>query len=148
VSAQENATLARTVYDLFNRHEFDKALEHVADGVHIELFAPGLSFQGREGFRQMMAFHKAPWPDGTVEVIRQLASDDGVTNECVYRATHTAPLATPDGGAIPPTGKRIEVPFCEVWRIEAGKVVSLYSYSDNMGPMGQLGLLPAPGQPA
>jgi steroid delta-isomerase-like uncharacterized protein len=146
MSAEENAALAREVYEQFNRHEFDAVLEHVSEDVEVEVYYAGLSLRGREGFREMMAYHKAPFPDGEVEVIRQLAGEEGVTNEGIYRATHTAPMPLPDGSEVPPTGRRIEVPFCEVWRIEAGKVKSLHSYSDNLIVLGQLGLAPAPEQ--
>lgn len=144
MTAQDNARISREIYEAFNAHEFDRALEHVAEEAECELYADGLSFQGKEGFREMMAHHKAPWPDGEVEVVRQLASDDGVANECVYRATHTAPLPTPDGSEVPPTGNRVEIHFCEVWRFEGGKVKSLYNYADLMTAMAQLGLLSAP----
>lgn len=144
MSAQENTRTAREVYALFNDHEFDRALEHVTDDAEVELYPDGLSFRGLEGFREMMAYHKAPFPDGTVEVVSQSAGEDSVTNECIYRATHTEPLPMPDGTEVPPTQKKIEVHFCEVWRFAGGKVTSLHSYSDNLTVMGQLGLLPAP----
>lgn len=144
MSAKDNAALAREIYELFNDHEFDRALEHIAEDAEAELYPYGLSFRGREGFREMMAYHKAPWPDGTVEVVRQLAGEEGVTNECVYRATHTAPMPMPDGSEVPPTGKAVEVRFCEVWRFEDGKVASLHNYSDNLAVMAQLGLMPEP----
>lgn len=146
MTAQENMGIAREIYALFNDHEFDQALAHVADDAECELYADGLSFRGKEGFREMMAHHKAPWPDGKVEVVSQLASDDGVTNECVYRATHTAPMPMPDGTEVPPTGKGIEVRFCEVWRFAGGKVESLHNYADNVTVMAQLGLIPTPEQ--
>lgn len=87
MSATANAALARTVYEAFNNHEFDRALESVDDAVEIEVYPQGISLHGREGFREMMQRHKAPWPDGRVEVLSQLASDDGVTNECRYHIT-------------------------------------------------------------
>lgn len=141
--AQDNATLARTVYDAFNRHEFDRALEYVGDSVEIVVPYLGLTLHGLDGFRTMLEAHKAPWPDGTVEVVNQLASDDGVTNECRFHATNTRPVPLPDGSTIPATGKRVELHFCEVWRIESGRVVSLHSYADNMEFMQQAGLMPA-----
>jgi steroid delta-isomerase-like uncharacterized protein len=144
MAAQENAGIAREIYALFNDHEFDRVLEHVAEDAEAELYAEGLSFRGKEGFREMMAHHKAPWPDGTVEVLEQLAGEEGVTNECVYRATHTKPLPMPDGTEVPPTGKKIELRFCEVWRFQDGKVRSLHNYADNLALMQQLGLIPAP----
>jgi len=92
----------------------------------------------------MLEHHKAPWPDGTVDVQNQLAGADGVTNECIYRATHTQPLPLPDGSTLPPTGKRIERRFIEVWRYKDGQLVSLHNYGDSLGLLQQLGLLPVP----
>lgn len=144
MTTQENMRISREIYEAFNADEFDRTLEYVANDVEVELYYDGLSFRGREGFREMMAHHKAPFPDGKVEVISQVAGEDSVTNECVYRATHTEPLPMPDGTEVPPTGKKIEVRFCEVWRFEGGKVKSLHGYADNLTVMGQLGLIPAP----
>jgi len=40
-----------------------------------------------------------------------------------------------------PTGKKIEIPFCEVMKIKDGKVISLNSYFDSAAMMHQLGIL-------
>jgi predicted ester cyclase len=141
-TADANAALARTVYAAFNNQEFDRALDYVDDAAEIEVYFQGRSGRGREGFLAMMQAHKAPWPDGTVEVLSQLASEDGVTNECLYHATHTAPLPMPDGSNLPPTGKKLTLAFVEVWRIRNGKVISLHAYSDNVPLLQQLGLMP------
>jgi predicted ester cyclase len=105
LAEEENMRISRGIYEAFNADEFDRALEYTAEDAECELYPDGLSFRGLEGFREMMAYHKAPWPDGEVEIIRQSAGEDSVTNECVYRATHTAPLPMPDGTEVPPTGK-------------------------------------------
>jgi predicted ester cyclase len=141
---EDYAQLQRTIYDLFNRGEFNQALEYVGDDAEVEVYPQGLSLRGKEGFRQMMEHHKAPWPDGTVEVISQLVGGEGVAAECLYHATHTAPLPMPDGSEVPPTGKQVHLQFCEIWRIKDGKIVSLHNYGDNVPLMVQLGLMPMP----
>ncbi|MGH3085894.1 MAG: ester cyclase [Rubrobacteraceae bacterium] len=119
MTARENARIAREVYAHFD-DELDLALDHV----EVELYYDGLSFRGKDGFRNSMAHHKSPFPDGKVEIISQSAGEDGVTNECVYRATHTEPIPTPDGTEVPPTRKKIEARFCEALRFEGDKVKS------------------------
>jgi ketosteroid isomerase-like protein len=47
-------------------------------------------------------------------------------------------------GEIPPTGKAVTLPICEVWRVRDGKLVSLMNYADGVTIMTQLGLMPAP----
>jgi steroid delta-isomerase-like uncharacterized protein len=147
MSTEDYAQFQRTTYDLFNRDEFDQVLEYVSDDAEVEMYPAGLSLRGKEGFRAMMAHHKAAFPDGTVEVISQLVGGEGVAAECIYHGTHTAPLATPDGSEIPPTGKQVHLRFCEIWRMKDGKITSLHNYSDTVEAMMQLGLMPA-AQPA
>ncbi|GAC1533546.1 MAG: hypothetical protein NVS2B7_00820 [Herpetosiphon sp.] len=141
-TAAENAATARAVYDAFNHDDFDRALSYMSDDAEVAVYPQGLSLRGRAGFREMMQRHKAPWPDGRVEVLRQLAADDGVTNECLYHATHPAPLPMPDGSTVPPTNRTLELRFCEVWRFKDGKIVSLDNYGDNLPLLQQLGLMP------
>lgn len=87
---EDNAELSRAIYELFNDNEFGRALEYVAEDAEAELYPDGLSFRGREGFREKMAYHETPFPDGAVEVLRQLTSEEGVTYEGIYRATGAA----------------------------------------------------------
>jgi steroid delta-isomerase-like uncharacterized protein len=140
MTVQDNATIARMVYDAFNSLDFDRALEQVSNDIEIEVHALPMTFQGLEGFRAMMDFYKKMAPNGTVEVLRQLVGEDGVANECVYRGTNTGPVTMPDGSEIPPTGKSFEISFCEVWRFRNGKVGRLDNYADNLQLLQQLGL--------
>ena len=140
MTGHEHSELARRLYEHFNRNELDEAAAHAAEDVEWVEHGFGRVAKGRDQFVEFMRGWKEPFPDGTVEVVRQLAGDDGVTNECVYRATHTRPLETP-GGSVEPTGNRIEVDFVEVWRIRDGKVVSGHNYVDSATIMRQLGLI-------
>lgn len=145
-ATQDAAVLACTVYSLFNENKFDEAIEYAADDMEIELYGVNLSFRGPEGARQMMGFHKSALPDGRVEVVSQVLSNEGVTNECIYRGTNTAPLQMGPGMEIPPSGNAVEARFCEVWRVRDGKVVSLHNYLDTLGFLAQMGVVKMPGQ--
>lgn len=134
------ARLASTLYAHFNRHDFDSVLEHVASDCVIVLSALGLTFHGKEGFRQMMAMWKAPFPDGEVTLARQVASADGVANEGIYRATHSQPLDLP-GGSLPASGRSIELPFCDVWHLRQGQIVTVHHYSDTATLLRQIGAM-------
>lgn len=145
ITAGENATISRTVYEAFNGFDFDLALEFVDDDAISRVHALNLEFQGREGFREMMSRYKRIAPDGTVEIVRQLEGEAGIATEAKYRGTNTGPVIMPDGTEVPATGRPFEIDFCEVWRIRDGKVVSLDNYTDNVAFMIQLGLMPQPG---
>jgi steroid delta-isomerase-like uncharacterized protein len=143
MSAADNVALARALYDAFNRGDLDAALALAAPDVEVVNVGWGVTYRGHDGFREFMQGWKTMDPNSRVEVVRQLAGEEGVTNESVFHATHTGPIRPPMG-EIPPTGKTVAIPICEVWRIRDGKLVSLINYADGVTIMAQLGLLPAP----
>src|SRR5947209_19811339 len=104
MSAQEHAQLARTIYEAFHTNDFDRVLSLSTADVEVVTMAFGLTQHGRNGFRQFMQAWKGMAPDSRVEVI-----------SCRSRGTHTGPLRAPSG-EIPPTGRRFDAPFVEVWR--------------------------------
>jgi steroid delta-isomerase-like uncharacterized protein len=135
--------LAELLYDAFNRNDFDAVMAATASDVEIVNVAWNTTYRGHDGFRTFLQGWKTMAPDCTVEIVRQLASPDGVANECVFHGTHTGLLQTPTGD-IPATGRHVDAPFCEVWRVRAGKLASLHNYGDSVTMMTQLGLMPAP----
>lgn len=59
-----------------------------------------------------------------------------------WQAVHTG--VTPSLG-IPPTGKEIKLSGCMIYHWKGDQIVELWDYTDMMGLMQQLGLIPAPG---
>ena len=79
------------------------------------------------------------FPDSKGTLIREFASSDAAILELVWKGVHTGPLQTPTG-AIPPSNKPIEVPACEVFRVEGGKVRSMSHYFDMLTLLNQIGV--------
>lgn len=140
MSAQDNATLARTIYEAFGNDDFDRVLTYAMEDIEVVFVPFGQTVRGHEGFRQFMQGYKTAFPDMRLEVTDQVASEDGVASEFIARGTHTGPLIGPVG-EIPPTGRRVELRAAEVWRIENGKIASLHNYQDTATMMQQLGLI-------
>jgi len=144
MTAQQNGQLTRTLYDLFEQDRVDEALAHLTDDVEVVPYsAPGLVFNGKDGFRAFMAGHKSAFPDIRIQIDNQVASDTTVVNECTAIGTHTGPLLSPTG-EIPPTGRLVTLHFCEVWQVRDGKVAGLHNYQDSGDLFTQLGLMPQP----
>ncbi len=61
--------------------------------------------------------------------------------EYVFSGTHTGRLASP-AGEIPPTGKRLELKFADVFVIRDGLVVEHHIYYDQVAF--RCGLMPVP----
>lgn len=88
----------------------------------------------------MLAYLTA-FPDGRFDVRHSHEAGDTIIVEGVYRGTQTGPLEGP-GGTIPPTGRELAVPYCDVLRVRDGKLVEHRVYWDQATFMAQLGLAP------
>jgi steroid delta-isomerase-like uncharacterized protein len=141
MSAEENAALARRIYDLWNDRDLDAALDLATDDVHITLMAYGQELTGRGGFRRFMERFARAFPDMKKQVTNQVASQEQVVCEFDLRGTHHGPLQTPTGD-IPPTGRTVHLSVIEVMGFRNGKLAVLRNYSDTATLLRQLGVQP------
>ncbi len=77
-------------------------------------------------------------PDSKATFVAEYASGDTAVLEVVWKGVHTGPLQTPTG-IIPPSNKRIELPACQVLKVEGGKVTSFTHYFDMVTLLTQIG---------
>lgn len=136
-----NAKIARTVYEAFNDRDFDRGLAVLADDAVWTNLPTGDTFHGRNEFRRNFEQWATAFPDGRCEDVHVIGSDDYVVVEFIGRGTNSGPLRSPQG-EVPPTGRRVEVPFCDVLRMEHGLITNGRSYFDMATMMRQLGLMP------
>jgi steroid delta-isomerase-like uncharacterized protein len=91
------------------------------------------------------------FPDLHFEVHEAIAEGDIVATRSTMTGTHQARFALGPLAALPPTGRRVEVPHMHFFRYREGRVVDLWHVWDVPKLMRQLGA-PAPdlraGQPA
>jgi steroid delta-isomerase-like uncharacterized protein len=145
MAAQENATLAQQFYDLYNKRDFDRAVDLCDENIEWINVTFGETFRGLEGCRQFMAGWANGFPDSTVDIQKLHGGEDAVVCEAVFRGAHTGPLVGP-AGEIQPTGRTVGVPFCQVHEVQEGKFVGCRLYFDAVTFMSQLGLMPTPAQ--
>jgi steroid delta-isomerase-like uncharacterized protein len=81
-------------------------------------------------------------PDSNATFDRVSVSGDIVTLELTWRGTQTGPLETP-GGALPPSGRSMEVRACQVVEVTGDKVQSVRHYFDMATLLQQLGAFSA-----
>jgi steroid delta-isomerase-like uncharacterized protein len=141
----DNAALVRDVHAAWNRRDFDRIIALASPEVEWVMMPTGQKFRGLDGMRQYSQGWATGFPDGRTKEVNLIAGDNGAVIEFIGSGTHTGPLMSP-AGEIPPTGKRVEMPFCEVFRIKNGKIVGGAIYFDMATMLQQLGLMPA--QPA
>jgi ketosteroid isomerase-like protein len=99
----------------------------------------GVTYRGKELSWPVENYAKA-FPDMHRELYRLFVSGDTVIVELALQGTHKGPLALPFGN-IPPTGKRMDAPCCDVFRLKDGKIQSFNCYPSGTVIMGQLGVL-------
>src|SRR6202011_5571310 len=82
-------------------------------------------------------------PDSRMDVTAIIESGNRVVVEGAYLGTHTGPLGTPQG-QVPPTGRKLTLPLCDVIEVAGGRTTQIRAYYDQMTFAVQLGLLPEP----
>ena len=80
------------------------------------------------------------FPDSRVDTTSLIDGGDYGVVQFIFRGTHTGPFRGPTG-EIPPTGRAMEIPACNIWRTRHGKLVEAHTYFDAATMMRQLGLL-------
>lgn len=137
MSANENLRIACEMYDNFNNNNIERSLKYISPGIVLTNIPMNMTVNGIEGFKQAMNLWKKPFSDAKATIIHRTANDDYVITEFTGTGTHDGVLESPMGN-IPPTGKNINILFCEVMKIENGKAVNSRLYFDTASIMQQL----------
>lgn len=102
----------------------------------------GMEFRGRD-----IALVASGMADAFLDVHREILDiyemGDVVVVELAIRGKHEGTLVTPEG-TIPATGKTIDVPCCDVFQMQNGKIISFHCYNAASVLMQQLGVVGSP----
>ncbi len=137
--AENNVAVVRTLFEAINNHQLDKAAALIDDNAEWVDVATGDTFRGPQGFRQLSESWWQAFPDNTIEITSLFADGELACVEYRGRGTFKGPLNWPSVKARP-TGRKLDVPFCDVYRIRNGKIVSAREYHDLASMMNQLGV--------
>lgn len=107
-----------------------------------EFVTPLGVFSNREAIREFVSGMHQSFTDWHHDVMIESAGDLVVV-EGTWSGTHSGPMQTPQG-EVPPTGRRLTIPFAGIARVEGDRIASVHNYFDRMTFMGELGLLPEP----
>jgi predicted ester cyclase len=122
MSEQENIKIAQSFFQDWNDHALGRNDHMLAD--NYEAHAPGSP--GPQTREQARAYNQGfldAFPDSRFEITLTIAHGDYVVTHWMVSGTHTGPLRTPSGGAIPPTGKKATVTGSTTAEIKNGKAV-------------------------
>jgi len=98
---------------------------------------------GTEMVKTFYSIWQDAFPDNVATIIAAVAEGDEAIQESVFAGTHTETFHLPDGQDIPPTGKRVAIPYTLGLTYREGKCSSFRLIFDRAELMTQLGLMPA-----
>src|SRR6185437_2173853 len=139
--AQDNTRIARSVYDAYNKRDFNAAAKLASEGYEAHDMAMGEIMHGPDGGKKDLERWATAFPDSRADIVHLGATDDGAVVEFTGRGTHTGSLDTPMG-PIAATNKKVELSFCDVMEIHNGLITSQRRYWDANTLLRQLGLVP------
>jgi ketosteroid isomerase-like protein len=89
--------------------------------------ASGTKFRGK-AIGDSIAGLASAFPDVHRELLDIYVAENVVVVEIAIRGTHKGELALASG-TLAPTGKTIDVPCCDVYHLEGGKIISFHCYN-------------------
>jgi ketosteroid isomerase-like protein len=100
----------------------------------------GITYRGPKELGLTVEVYAKAFPDMHRELYRFFVTGDVVVVELALQGTHQGPLQMPMG-VIPPTGKKMDAPCCDVFRLKNGKIQSFNCYPSGTVILSQLGVL-------
>ncbi len=142
MSAEENKTIVRKYREAHNQNQLDALDAIVAPDVISHAALPGLP-PGLAGGKMAHQIFLGSFSDLQTATEDLIAEGDKVVERYLTRGTHTG-----DFMGAPPTGKTFAAETMVIYRLANGRIVETWGLNDVQAVMLQLGLMPAPGQPA
>ena len=126
----DNEKFIRKLYTYAEGQGLDpeKFVSMFSDEGYMLDMASGTKFRGKAIGDSIAALAKA-FPDLHRELLSIYVVENVVVAEIALRGTHKGELALVSG-TLAPTGKTIvDVPMCDVFHVESGKVISFHCYN-------------------
>ena len=134
---EQNKAIVRHNYETADQNDLTTFSEQLAPDIAVHL--PGMPGPlNREALIQMMNVMFSGLTQRQHVFDEQIAEGDKVATRLTLHAVHTGEFQ-----GMPATGKQIVVPQIAIHRIRNGKIVEVWTSSDDVGMMKQLGLMPS-----
>jgi ketosteroid isomerase-like protein len=135
-------SLVTRFYDTWNEHDRDGWLACCREDITFN--GPGgIAGKGFDTGRMFWALWQDAFPDCMCTINVAVAEGTEAIQESVFTGTPTETFHVPNSQAIPPTGKRVALPYTLGLTYRDGKWSSFRLIFDRAELMTQLGLMPA-----
>ena len=132
--------IAKAAVTAYNEKDWNRTRDMLATDAVYDEKATNRRLEGADQIIEAFQGWANAFPDSKATFIREFASGDTAVLELVWKGVHTGPLQTPTG-AIPASNEPIELPACEVFRVEGEKIKSSSHYFDMLTLLKQIGAM-------
>jgi steroid delta-isomerase-like uncharacterized protein len=137
---EKNKAVVRQFVEALNARQYDALDELVApDFVRHCQATPDVQVKSRDEMKQFVQNDVEVFPDGHIRTEILLAEGDLVAGYLTYIGTQTGAM-----GPYPASGKKVELGYLSIIRIEEGKIAEMWVEWDNIAFFTQLGHFPPP----
>jgi len=134
-----NEASVRNAYAVAERKDLEGWINlFTPDGVFTDN-SVGATYRGRALADQVRNYGRA-FSNMHRELFRIYVDGNVVVVQLALQGTHDGPLQLPFG-ELPPTGKQIDAPCCDVFELEGGKIKRFDCYPEGSVILAQLGVL-------
>lgn len=140
---QSVADIAKSQISAYNQRDWTAVAAALAPGCVYDEVATHRRVQGVNDIMAAWRGWATAIPDSKASFDSVSVSGNTVTLELTWRGVHTGPLETP-AGALPPSGRSMDIRACQVVEVSDGKVQSIRHYFDMATLLQQLGAFSAP----
>jgi ketosteroid isomerase-like protein len=136
----DNERLIRQAYQVAEEKDIDGwVAAFTKDGTFTDE-SVGVTYRGPSELGEVVINYGTAFPDMHRELYRLYSTGEIVVVQLALQGTHLGPLKIP-GGTIPPTGRRMDAPCCDVFELVDGKIKRFDCYPSGTVLLTQLGVL-------
>ena len=137
-TGEENKNLIRRFWEAMNTRQWN-AFDELLDPIVVRhcQATPEVIVRSCEDFKEFCRQESRVFPDSLQTITHLVAEGDFVAAWSTYEGTQKGQL-----GPFPPSGKKFQVDFGAVFRMENGKIIEWWVTWDNTAILAQLGHLP------
>ncbi len=131
-------TVVLRMIEAVNERDFEALDALIAPDVVRHCAAtPDVDVRSLEEFKAFLHRDLAAVPDAQQELNLIFSSGQLVAAHVTYRGTQDGQM-----GPFPPSGRKLEIPFIGILRVEDGKIAEIWVEWDNLNALTQLGHFP------
>ncbi len=136
----DNEQIVRQAYKIAENKDLEGWVAAFTDDGTFTDESIGVTYRGPDGLPVQVENYARAFPDMHRERYQLYVSGNIVVVQLALQGTHLGPLNLP-AGTLPPTGKRMDAPCCDVFELADGKIKRFDCYPEGSVILTQLGVI-------